>query len=120
MYKWPEYWLEKIQNDIYRAAVEFMKQKGLNQNGLAQHLGVTKGYVSQILNGNFNFSISNLVKLSLALGVAPDLDLSKSLEEYAEKEELRLERLQQGFTAALSPKAIYSLNPENAINGNAA
>jgi transcriptional regulator with XRE-family HTH domain len=29
----------------------------LNQSGLAAKLGVSKGYVSQIMNGNFNFSL---------------------------------------------------------------
>jgi len=46
-------------------------------------LGVTKGYVSQILNGDFNHRLSTLVDLSLAMGKAPVIqftDLDKIIE----------------------------------------
>jgi transcriptional regulator with XRE-family HTH domain len=103
MYKWPEYWLERIQNDIFRMVRQYMEQEGLNQSGLSKHLGVSKGYISQILNGNFNFSLSKLIELCLTLGVSPCFDF-KTMEEYIEKEEVRLERMQNGFISV-------SINP---------
>ncbi len=50
---------------------------------LRKKLGVTKGYVSQILNGDFNHRLSTLVDLSLAMGKAPIIqfsDLDKIIE----------------------------------------
>lgn len=67
-----------------------MEEKGLNQTALAKELGVSKGYISQVLNGNFNFSLKKLIELSLKLNVAPKVNLSESLPEYITREEERL------------------------------
>lgn len=48
-----------------------MKSKGITQTELAQELNVTKSYISQILNGNFDHKITKLVELSLACGMVP-------------------------------------------------
>lgn len=66
-----EYWVEELQNEIYRQTIAYMKKHQLNQNELAQKWGVSKGYISQILKGNCNFSLKKLVELSLAMGKAP-------------------------------------------------
>lgn len=91
LYKTHEYWIERIQNDIFRALHAFKEEEGLNNNtALAEKLGVTKGYVSQIMNGNFNFSISKLVDLALAVGVTPNIDFEK-LQSFVNREEMRLD-----------------------------
>ncbi|MFN6946283.1 MAG: helix-turn-helix domain-containing protein [Cytophagaceae bacterium] len=90
LYKSEEYWLERIQNDIFRMVLQFQEEHKLNQTQLAKELGVSKGYVSQILNGNFNFSLTKLIELCLKLGVAPQVDLHSKLAEYMDKEEKRL------------------------------
>lgn len=69
----PEYWLETIQNEIFRQVKKYMEENKLNQTQLANKLGVSKGYISQILNGNFNFTLKKLIELSIAIGVVPDL-----------------------------------------------
>ena len=71
----PAYWLDKYQGDIFRALVSYMEEKGLNQTQLSEELGVSKGYVSQILNGNFNFTLKKMIELSLSIGRIPDLKL---------------------------------------------
>lgn len=79
-----EYWLEEIQNEIFRKVHAYMEEEHLNQSQLADRLGVSKGYISQILNGHFNFSLKKLIQLSLALGLAPQLQF-KPLSEIAQK-----------------------------------
>ena len=74
----PEYWIEKLQNEIFRQVYAYMEKEGLNQSQLAIRLGVSKGYISQVLNGNFNFTIRKLVELYLSIGVMPDLRLQPS------------------------------------------
>jgi transcriptional regulator with XRE-family HTH domain len=69
----PEYWIERLQNEIFRQVQAYMEKEGLNQSQLAIRLGVSKGYVSQILNGNFNFTIKKLIELSLSIDVLPDI-----------------------------------------------
>ncbi len=68
------YNITKIQNELFRQLNEFMKKNNMNRTLLAKHLGVSKGYVSQILNGNFNFKLSKLVELSLAMGMIPEIN----------------------------------------------
>lgn len=93
LYKTREYWIERIQNDIFRALNDYKEENNLKNNtALADKLGVSKGYVSQVMNGNFNFSISKLVDLALTIGVAPDLEL-KALNVFINEEEVRLERM---------------------------
>lgn len=75
--KTPEYWLETVQNELFRQVTAYMKEKKINQTQLAQELGVSKGYISQVLNGNFNFTLSKLIELSLAIGRVPNLKFEK-------------------------------------------
>lgn len=69
----PEYWTTKIQMELYSHLQDYMKKNGLNKTQLAQKLGVTKSYVTQILNGDFDHRISKLVELSLAVGLIPQI-----------------------------------------------
>ena len=67
----PEYWLETIQNEIFRQVTEYLKVNNMTQSQLAVQLGVSKGYVSQIMKGEFNYTLKKLIELSLAMGKAP-------------------------------------------------
>lgn len=75
------YWIAKFQTDLYRELVAFMERTHRNSSQLAKYLGCSKGYVSQLLNGNFDHKISKLVELSLAIGKAPVLEY-KDISEY--------------------------------------
>ncbi len=68
------YWIAKLQIELFRELDEFKKKKKMNNTQLANHLGYTKGYVTQLLNGNFNYKLSKIVELSLAIGKAPKLE----------------------------------------------
>ncbi len=66
------YWEQKIQLDIYNCACKFMETNNMNRTMLATHLGVSKSFVSQLLSGNYNYSLSKLIEISLKLGFQPD------------------------------------------------
>jgi len=76
----PEYWFDEAQNEFYRQVTEYMNEEGLNQTQLAERLHVTKGYISQILKGEFNYTLKKLIELSLAIGKVPQIDY-KSIRE---------------------------------------
>ena len=38
---------------------------------------MSKGYISQILNGKFNFTLKKLIEISLAIGVIPQIKYRK-------------------------------------------
>ena len=67
----PEYWLESIQNEIYRQVSAYLKDNHLTQSQFAIQLGVSKGYISQIMKGEFNYTLKKMIELSLAVGKAP-------------------------------------------------
>jgi len=80
----PEYWLGHLQNELYGEVDQYMKEHKLNRTQFAQQLGVSKGYVSQILNGNFNHRLIKLIELSLAIGKAPIIQF-EDVENYMNK-----------------------------------
>lgn len=77
--KCPEYWTTLIQNELYRQIQSYMEEHNMNKAQLAEHLGCSRGYVTQLLNGDFDHKISKLVELSLAIGMAPSVSF-KDLE----------------------------------------
>ena len=82
--KSPNYWLAYIQNGLYTMLEQYKLKNKLKDKDLAQKLGVTKGYISQILNGDFDHKISKLIELSLACGKIPNvsyLDLEKYIKD---------------------------------------
>ena len=101
-----EYWFETLQNDIYRMVAEYIQKEGMNQTQLAEKLGVTKGYVSQIMNGNFNYTLKKMIELSLALNKAPAFEF-KNLEQYIQDD--RQKRVEMAYTPYFS----LATQPEN-------
>lgn len=67
----PSYWLASVQTSLFRLADKFMREHDMNRKGLASHLGVTPGYVSQLLNGDYDHKLSHVAELSIALGYVP-------------------------------------------------
>jgi transcriptional regulator with XRE-family HTH domain len=75
------YWMETIQQTIYEALLAYMDKHDLNKTELATKLGFTRGYVSQLMNGNFNLSQKKIIQLLLKLDMVPDL-LIRTVDEY--------------------------------------
>lgn len=53
----------------------------MKKSQLAEHLGCTKGYVTQLLNGDFDHKLSKFVELSLAINKIPEITFS-DVDEY--------------------------------------
>lgn len=83
--KTKEFYLENFQNELFIEIKSYMEKENLNQSQLAEKLGVTRGYISQVLNGNFNHSIGKLIEISLAIGLAPIIQY-KPIDEYIEEQ----------------------------------
>ncbi|GAF02481.1 helix-turn-helix transcriptional regulator [Saccharicrinis fermentans] len=67
------YNVTKIQNELFRQLTSYLEENNMTQSAFAKQLGVSKGYVSQILNGDFDYKLSKLVELSLAIGKVPQI-----------------------------------------------
>jgi transcriptional regulator with XRE-family HTH domain len=67
----PAYWFEHEQNELYRQVTDYMEKEKITRTELARRLKVHKSYVSQILNGNFNYTLKKWIELCLAIGIVP-------------------------------------------------
>jgi len=103
-----EYWLTKIQLDLFNMIEVYRKENNLNKTQLAEKMGVTKGYVTQILNGDFDHRISKVVELSIMFGKVPFLNFM-DVGKY-KSEELKL-------PSVISSPTPYPMKPKrrNAI-----
>lgn len=72
-----EYWLAKLQIDLFNEVEVYMKKNGLSRVQFAESLGVSKGYVSQILNGDVDHRMSKFVELALSIGLVPSITFEK-------------------------------------------
>lgn len=84
-----EFWKLEIQMGLFNIINEYMKKNNLNRTQLAEKFGVTKGYISQILNGDFDHRISKLIELAMFTGKVPRIDYY-DFEDILKKDELGL------------------------------
>jgi len=68
------FWTGKLQLELFRLIKAHMEDANLSQNQFASELGVSKSYMSQVLNGNFDHKLSKLVSLALAIGKVPRIE----------------------------------------------
>lgn len=81
----PAYWTTGLQMELYRQIVTFMEQHHMNKTQLAQHLGCSKGYVTQLLNGDYDHKLSKFIELSLAINKVPEFTFS-DVDDYITSE----------------------------------
>ena len=97
--KTPEYWITKIQLDLYTMMNKYMESNNLSRTDLAKKLGVTKGYISQVLNGDFDHRLSKLVELSMSIGMVPQINYIPVDKVFVKetKVELSINNVQNNF-----------------------
>jgi transcriptional regulator with XRE-family HTH domain len=98
------YWLTKIQNDLFNAVEEYLETNKMTRTQFAKQLGVSKGYISQVLNGEFNHRLAKLIEIALAIGKAPVLDF-EDLNSLADKESKGMIRRNSSYV----PRAPFSV-----------
>lgn len=114
--KTEEYWFETLQNDIYRMVGEYIENEGLNQTQFAEKLGVSKGYVSQIMNGNFNYTLKKMIELSLAVNKVPAFEF-KEMDKYIQED--RQKRFEMQFNPFFNVTGIAkTINISSGDTGN--
>lgn len=85
----PSYWVEGINNMLYNSILDFMETNKMNRAKLAEHLGISRGRVSQILNdGEINFSIDKIVQIALKINMIPNFELINK-KTYLDKSNVR-------------------------------
>lgn len=88
--KSPDYWFEAAQNDLFAELKQYLDKENITQTELAERLNVSKGYISQIMNGNANFSMKKLIEFFILIGRLPQIkyvDLEKVVQLDKNKQE---------------------------------
>lgn len=113
-----EYWIAKIQLDLFEMIENYRKENNLTKTQLAEKLGVSKGYISQILNGNFNHKISKLVELSLAFDKVPLLEY-ENLNKYILNDSIGIKtELRKQVVIELNYSIPYSIKEKINLNNS--
>ncbi len=74
----PEYIAEKLVLDIIGDLCRAMEEQSVTKAELAQRLGTSPAFVSQVLNGKPNMTLLTLAKFAAALGLEPTIRLAAS------------------------------------------
>lgn len=100
------YWTTNIQLQLFREIDKYLEENNMSRKDFAKKLGVSKAYVSQILNGEYDHKLSKLVRLALAMDLAPKLQFSDLESEIIKSKGGRqLEKLNYNATASGSLSA---------------
>jgi transcriptional regulator with XRE-family HTH domain len=68
---------EELTFNVTEELLIIMEDKGITKSQLAEKLGKTKAYVSQLLSGSRNMTLRTLSDLCFALGVTPSVDFQE-------------------------------------------
>ena len=71
----PDYVAEGIALRFVEELLQIMAQTGMSPGELANRLGVSRAYVSKILNAPPNLTLRSIAAVALALGARPELNL---------------------------------------------
>lgn len=69
--KSPDYWHSVVQIDLYKKVIAYLENAQKSKGELAAEMGVSNSYISQILNGNFNFTLKKLFEICIHIGIVP-------------------------------------------------
>jgi plasmid maintenance system antidote protein VapI len=69
--------LERAKVEIAEQIHRIMEQQNISNVELARRLGSSKAYVTKILQGNSNFTIESLIKISRAISCQIDIQFSQ-------------------------------------------
>lgn len=72
---------EALALDVALLFSDWLKKKGWSQRDLAQHLGKSEPYVSQLLCGNSNITLHTLADVSYVLGAHVQVEFGQIATE---------------------------------------
>ena len=104
----PEYAREAAKGDLImevtESICEILEKEKITRKELASRLNKTKGYVSQLLNGDRNMTLGTLAEILYVLERRPAVKIEKTNNTVIYEDSLEIE--------ASSPKTQYNFNME--------
>ncbi|HEX4962471.1 MAG TPA: helix-turn-helix domain-containing protein [Thermoanaerobaculia bacterium] len=71
-----DYWLAGPVTDFTDELCQRMKARGMTRADLARQIGSSRAYVTRLLSGSTNFTLTTMVKLAMAVGGAVHVHIS--------------------------------------------
>ena len=93
-----EFWIVKIQNQLYEELEKYLRENNVSKTELANKMGVSKGYISQILNGDFYHKLSKLIEIIMVMDKVPILNLENIDDCINIDKEIGIDKLNEKFT----------------------
>ena len=93
-----EFWIVKIQNQLYEELEKYLRENNVSKTELANKMGVSKGYISQILNGDFDHKLSKLIEIIMVMDKVLILNLENIDDCINIDKEIGIDKLNERFT----------------------
>jgi transcriptional regulator with XRE-family HTH domain len=84
-----DYWLAGAILEFTEDVVREMERQGLTRTELARRLGATPAYVTKVLRGKVNFTLSTMVRLARALNAEVHVQLTGPAQETGKRAHAR-------------------------------
>lgn len=107
-----DFYVERAKIAIAEQIAKAMKQAGVSKAELARRLGKSRAYVTQILQGDVNFTVESLVKIAESLGYKLELKLNRNLEaSYWENFDVdRFDKSKESKNCSSQPKNVNMID----------
>ncbi|MDQ7010639.1 MAG: helix-turn-helix transcriptional regulator [Mariprofundaceae bacterium] len=63
--------------DFVADCVRMMEEQGVNRSELARRMGVSRAYITKLLNGNANITLDTMVRVAMALDARVNLAMAE-------------------------------------------
>ena len=71
-----DYWLAGPVTDFTEDLCRLMNERDVSRAELARRMGTSRAYITKLLGGNANFTLTTMVKLAMAVGGAVHVHIS--------------------------------------------
>jgi plasmid maintenance system antidote protein VapI len=71
-----DYWLAGPVTDFTEDLCRLMNERDISRAELARRMGTSRAYITKLLGGNANFTLTTMVKLAMAVGGAVHVHIS--------------------------------------------
>ncbi len=81
--------------DVTESICEILDKKNMDRKDLANNMNKSKGYISQLLNGDRNMTLSTLAEICFAFGYKPEIKLRKKDEHFIYQGSIEVDQPQE-------------------------
>jgi len=81
------YWTADTIYSFTEELARAMEERHISRSELARRIGTSPAYVTKIMGGDVNFTVSTMVRLADAVGLRIDLNMTSKEKNYTDKKE---------------------------------